>query len=138
MDLLPVDNLGALTRNRILFRTGRRLVEAFAFKPKHPIGAGTVIFPGNGGSQLHQFGSRKSGAQTFPQFRSHFRGSGRNCIRKFEHQLLISIEKAAFLIPIQVAQLIVADACLSASGRVNVNSKRTFNQLGGAYLRQNF
>jgi len=76
--------------------------------------------------------------QAVPQLRRHFCGRGSDGIGQFEYQLLIRIEEIAFLKPIQVTELIVADARLSASGRINIDSKWTLNQLGGAYLRQNF
>ncbi len=53
---------------------------------------------------------------------------------KFQHQLLISAKQVAFRIPVQVPYLIIADACSSATGRVDVDSKRTFHLLGGADL----
>ena len=70
------------------------------------------------------------------EVRRNARGGCGDCVGEFQHQLLIVTEKIAVLVVVQIAELLVAQAHCSAAGRVNVNSKRTLHQLGGADLRQ--
>jgi hypothetical protein len=62
----------------------------------------------------------------------------RNGIRQFQHQLLVGIKDIAFAVPIQVTDLLVTQSCRLTCGRVDVDSKRTFNQLGGTNLAEDF
>jgi hypothetical protein len=41
-------------------------------------------------------------------------------------------------VPVQIADLLVTQACRLTCGRVDVDSKRALNQLGGANLAQKF
>jgi hypothetical protein len=65
------------------------------------------------------------------------RGGGEG-IRQLQNQFLVGVEEVAFLVRVQVTNLIVADAYGSASGRVDIDSKGAFHQLGGANLAQPF
>jgi hypothetical protein len=62
----------------------------------------------------------------------------RYCIRKFQNQLLVGIKQIAFAVPVQIADLLITQSCRLTCGRVDVNSKRALNQLGGTNLSQNF
>jgi hypothetical protein len=114
------------------------LVEPFAPKPKHAIRSCPIILPRDCRGQFNQLWRGEALLQPLAQFRSHIRRCRRNRVRHFQHKLFVGRKQVAFRIPVQVADLIVAQACDSASGRVNVDSKRTFHQLGCANLSQNF
>lgn len=113
-----------------------RLVKPFAAETEHAVGARAVVLPGDGCAELDQLRRGEAPLQPLSQFRGHARGGRRNSISQLQHQLLIRIEQIALRVPVQVADLIVRDADPSASGRVDVDSKRAFNQLGGANLAQ--
>jgi hypothetical protein len=115
-----------------------RLVKPFAAKSKHSIGSCPVILPGDCRSQFHQLRRREPLLQSLPQFGSHLGGRSRNGVCQFQDQLFIGRKEIAFRIPVQIADLVVAQACPSAPGRVNVDSKRAFHQLGRANLSQDF
>ena len=76
--------------------------------------------------------------QPLTQLRSHPRRRRRDGVCHFQHQLFVGGEKIAFRVPVQVAYLIVTQACESAAGRINVDSKRALHQLGRANLSQDF
>jgi hypothetical protein len=114
------------------------LIEIFAAKTEHPVGACPIVFPRNGCSQFHQLRSGKPLLQSPTQLLCNFRRRGRQGVRQFQDQLFLGREKVTLSVPVEVADLIVAQTCASAPGRVNVDSKRTLHQLGGANLRQNF
>jgi hypothetical protein len=66
---------------------------------------------------------------------------GRSCgdgVGELQHQLFITVEEIALVPEIQVAQLFIADSRPPPRGRVDVNSKRALNQLGGANLAKDF
>jgi hypothetical protein len=66
---------------------------------------------------------------------------GRSCgdgVSELQHQLFIAVEEIALVPEIQVAELFIGDSCPPPRGRVDVNSKRTFDQLGGAHLAKDF
>jgi hypothetical protein len=114
------------------------LIEIFAAKAEHPVGARAIVFPRNGRCQFHQLRGRKPLLQSPTQLLCNFRRRGRQGVRQFKDQLFLGREKVTFRVPVEVANLIVAQTCGPAPGRVNVDSKRTLYQLGCANLRQNF
>jgi len=114
------------------------LVEAFAPKSEDPVGACTVILPCDGRSQLDELRGGKALFQTPAQIVADARRGGGNGVGKLQDQFLVAVEQIALLVPVQIADLIVSEADRSASGRVDVDSKRTFHQLGGADLGQPF
>jgi hypothetical protein len=116
----------------------RRLVKALAAKTKHAVGSRPVIFPGDSCGQFDQLRRGKPLLQALPQVRRYFCRRSGNCISQFQYQLFLGTKQIAFGIPVQVLDLLVTDACASAPGRVDVDSKRAFHQFGRAYLRQHF
>lgn len=59
-------------------------------------------------------------------------------VGELEHQLFIAVKEIALVPEIQVAKLLISDSRPPPRGRVDVNSKRTLNQLGGAHLAKDF
>jgi hypothetical protein len=114
----------------------RRLVETLATEAEHAIGSRPIILPGNSRSQLHQLRRRKTLLQAFSQFRRYARGCSRDRVSKLQYQLLVSIKQITLGIPVQISDLIVRDPDPSAPGRVDVDSKRTFDEFGSANLAQ--
>jgi hypothetical protein len=114
------------------------LVKSFAPKAKHPIRPCPIILPRNGSRKFHQLRRGEPLLQPFTQFWCHFRRRRRDRVRHFQDQFFVGRKKIAFRIPVQVADLLVTQACASAAGRINVDSKRAFNQFGCANLSQNF
>ena len=72
--------------------------------------------------------------QALALLRCDARRRDRESVRQFEHQLLVAIEQIAFLVPVEVADLLVADSSRSADGRADVDSKRALDLLGHAKL----
>lgn len=104
-----------------------RSIKAFAAEPEHPVGSGAVVFPGDGRSQLYKLGSRESLLELPAQIFAYPCGRDGEGIGQRQNQFLVAIEQVAFLIPIQVANLIIADSDCSASSGVDVDSKRALD-----------
>src|SRR5215831_13332104 len=100
------------------------LVKAFTAKSKHTVGPRSVVLPGDGRSQFHQLWRGEALLQPLPQFGRYLGGRSGNGVRQLQHQLFIGRKEIAFRVPVEVAELIIAQACASAPGRVNVDSKR--------------
>src|SRR5690348_9583701 len=113
-------------------RSPTALIKPLALKPKYPVRSRPIIFPGNGRCQFHQLRGGKALLQARAQLWSHARRSGSDGVRQFQHQFFIGVEEVALVVVVEVAKLIVADSLASAYSRVDVNSKRTFHQLGSA------
>jgi hypothetical protein len=126
----PPVQLGSLIRDPLTFV----LVKTLAPKAKHSVRSCPIILPGDGRSQFHQLRRGEPLLEPLAQFWSHLRRRCRDRVRQFQHKFFIRREEVAFRVPVQVADLIVAQACASATGRVNVDSKRTFHQLGRTNL----
>jgi hypothetical protein len=114
------------------------LVEPRAFKPKHLIRARPIIFPRNRRAEFDQLRRGKPLAEAGPQLVGHLRRRGGDSVGQFQHQLLVGIKQIAFAVPVQIADLLVTQSCRLTCGRVDVNSKRALNQLGGTNLPENF
>ena len=110
------------------------MIESFAAKSEHAIGARTIVLPGNGCAKFHQLWGGKSLLQPLAQLRRDARGRGGEGVGQFQHQFLVAVKDIALLMPIQVANLLIAQSCRLTCGRVDVNSKRALNQFGGANL----
>jgi hypothetical protein len=116
----------------------RSAVKALAAEAKDAIGARAVIFPSNRRTQLHELRRCEPLLQALAQLGSDIRRSRSDCIRQFENEPLVGVEEVAFLVPVQVANLLVRQARRLTCGGVDIDSKRTFHQLGSAYLPQHF
>jgi hypothetical protein len=127
----------ALSSNSFL-SSGFWLIEILAAKSEYSVRARAIILPGYGCSQFHQLRSGKPLLQSPTQLLCNFRRRGRQGVRQFQYELFIGREKVAVSVPVEVADLFVAQPCVSATGRVNVDSKRTLHQLGCANLPQYF
>src|SRR5215472_579884 len=109
-------------------------IEAFAAEAKHAIRSCPVVLPRDSGGQFDQLRGGKPLLQPLAQLRRDARRRDREGVRQFEHQLLVAVEQIAFRVPVQVADLLVADSDCSATGGVNVDSKRALDLLGDANL----
>jgi hypothetical protein len=109
-------------------------VKAFAFESKYPVATRAVILPGDGSAQLYKLWRREPRFQSFAELRRYTRRSRRYGIGKLQDEFLIGIEEITVSVVVQVADLVVAESSYSAAGRVDVDSKRTFHQLGRAKL----
>ena len=76
--------------------------------------------------------------QPLAEFRRDLCRRGREGVGQFQHQLLVAVKEIAFLVPVQIADLLIAQSCRLTCGRVDVNSKGAFHQLGGADLAKHF
>jgi len=100
-------------------------IEAFAAEAKHAVGSRPVVLPGDSSSQFDQLRSGKPLLQPLAELRRDSRRRNRECVSQFEHQLLVAVEQIAFRIPVQVADLIVADSdCSAAETRLVLSSAR--------------
>jgi hypothetical protein len=84
------------------------------------------------------WGVEKRFLQPFAQFGRDLCRRSSDGVGEFQDQLLVAVEEIAFLIPVQTADLFIAQSCRLTCGRVDVDSKRAFHQLGCADLAQNF
>jgi hypothetical protein len=116
----------------------RSSVKALAAEAKDAVRSRTIVLPRNRRTQLDELRRTEPLLQALAQFRSHIRRSRSNRIRQFENELLVGVEEIAFLVPVQVSNLLVGQARRLTCGGVDIDSKRTFHQLGGANLSQHF
>ena len=114
----------------------RFLIEPLAAETKYAIGTRPIILPGNRPTQFYELRSGEALAQPLAQTVGHLGRRGRHCICQFQHQLLVGIKQVAFAMPVKIADLLFTQACRLTCGRVDVNSKRTLNQLGRSNLSQ--
>jgi hypothetical protein len=93
--------------------------------------ARAIIFERDLRAQLHQLLLRKVGAQTRIQIVREIRGSISHGVSQLNDQPFHVI-KCRSVVSEHGAQLVIAQACFSAHGRIDVYSERTTNACRGA------
>lgn len=116
--------------------SGPGAVKILAFKAEDAVGTGAVVFPGDSRGKLDQFGGGKALFQPGAQIVADPGRRGGHRIGQLQHQLFVVAEKRAFAIQVETEDLLVADSRGSASGRVDIDSKRALHQFGRPDLPQ--
>ena len=110
--------------------------EPFCLDPERVIEARAVILPGNHRGEFDQLRFIEPGSQAGEQRLGDFDRSGRHRVSVGEDDFLCLREQCTAAVIVEVLNLLLRDATLSADGRPDVDSKRAADQGRNAQRRQ--